>query len=151
MTWEGVKRRASAELWWVVAPQFAAAILVLAAIDLGPAWSAAHGHGIHGSFTVTDESCGGKGGCSYTGDFVSEDGTVRLSDLPYEDGDVNEVGDQVEAIVPAHREVAYSAHGSSAYKWIIAVMVTCCFALFVWLILLASRRSERRNQSRPTT
>ncbi|MFC7487091.1 hypothetical protein ACOCJ7_00895 [Knoellia sp. CPCC 206453] len=47
--------------------------------QVGPAWSASRGHGIGGSFVVTEESCGKT--CDYYGTFTSDDGRYTFHDV----------------------------------------------------------------------
>jgi hypothetical protein len=51
-------------------------LLTMAILNVGPAWSAMLGHGIHGTFTA--ESClHGKDGCFWQGSSVPDDGKDR--------------------------------------------------------------------------
>jgi hypothetical protein len=58
------------------------------ATQLGPALRASHGQGIHGTFVATTQVCG-KGGCSWTGNFVLPDGRVTVRDVPFNGGTSN--------------------------------------------------------------
>jgi hypothetical protein len=65
----------------------------------GPAWAAAHGRGVTGQVTVTSESCGGKGGCHYSGDFRSDAGGYSFTDV-----ELVGASGQVGSAVPAYYE-----------------------------------------------
>jgi hypothetical protein len=62
----------------------------------GPAWAAAHGHGVPGQLTVMSRDCSGKGGCTHRGDFRSTDGQYAFDDV-----DLIGAGGDVGATVPA--------------------------------------------------
>ena len=48
--------------------------------DAGPSWQAARGNGEPGTVVVLSQSCG-KGGCDHYGDWTSDDGSRRLTDV----------------------------------------------------------------------
>ncbi len=49
--------------------------------DLGPAWSAAHGGGVHGTLHVESSECAGRGPCQPIGTFTADDGAFVLQDV----------------------------------------------------------------------
>lgn len=72
-------------------------LVSLAVHQAGPAWAAAHGHGVPGQLTVMSKDCGGKGGCSHRGDFRSTDGQYAFDDVDLIGGE-GEVGSTVPAL-----------------------------------------------------
>jgi hypothetical protein len=86
-------------LWRAFLVALGCVFLWLGLEQAGPAWAAAHGSGVTGQLTVTSESCGGKGGCDYSGDFRSDDGRYSFTDV----GLVGASG-QVGSAVPAYYE-----------------------------------------------
>lgn len=62
-------------IWIVLGPAFAVSIVVWGAIGIGPAVSAAMGHGTRGYFVAQRPNCG-KGGCTWSGQFRLPDGEI---------------------------------------------------------------------------
>jgi hypothetical protein len=106
-----LKPRDWASLWFI--PATALLILVGAALDLGPARRASGGEGIPGTFTATRPVCGTGPGCSWHGDFLSDDGTLRLTDVLIDDG-ADHAGQTVEAIYAGRGSVPLL--GRSLYR-----------------------------------
>jgi hypothetical protein len=46
--------------------------------DIGPAWDAANGRGVHGTMIVHERDCRGRGPCNPRGSFESDDGSLRI-------------------------------------------------------------------------
>jgi hypothetical protein len=66
----------------------ACAVVLLAGgiSTIGPAIRASHDQGIRGSFVAVTEHCGGRGGCSWNGNFVRPDGFVLLRNVSFNAG-----------------------------------------------------------------
>jgi hypothetical protein len=151
-----LKPRDWASLWFI--PATALLLFVGAALDLGPARRAARGEGIHGTFTATRPACGKGPGCSWHGDFVSDDGALRLTDVLIDDGDkdvVDRVGQTVTAIYAGRGSTptVYPAEGSDGWviaAWIFASGVLVYVAYFFLLGLSVYRyRRDYRSVGRP--
>ena len=84
-------------LWFI--PVLGALLVFSAALDLGPSIKASRGEGIHGTFTK-DKACGTAGACTWHGQFVSDDGRVRLKDVAIDGGAhvAHGVGSTVDAL-----------------------------------------------------
>jgi hypothetical protein len=63
--------------------------------ETGPSWQAAQGRGEPGTVVVMSQSCG-KGGCDHYGDWTSDDGRRRLTDVNIV-GDGGDVGTRLRA------------------------------------------------------
>jgi hypothetical protein len=60
------------------------AVLVVGSVTIGPAVSAAEGHGTHGYFTARFVACHRRSGCEWKGDFArSRGGPATRTDLEY--------------------------------------------------------------------
>jgi len=62
---------------WAAGPLIALVFLIGITPELGPAWRAAFGAGVAGTFTSTHSSCG-RIDCTYYGPFDSADGKLHL-------------------------------------------------------------------------
>jgi hypothetical protein len=106
-------------LIWIALPVLLANAVWFGAADLGPSIRAAEGHGRPGVFTITDQSCG-RQGCTWSGDFASDDGTVVRCGVNY-DGQVADgvgIADEVRAIDNGGFDV-YQPSGS--WHWLMDV------------------------------
>jgi hypothetical protein len=61
------------------------ALVVMAGISIGPAFSAFLGHGTRGYFVAQDENCSNHG-CTWDGRFQLPDGTVTRPSVSFNDG-----------------------------------------------------------------
>ena len=88
-------RRSSASwddwLWKYIVPPLAVLVLFFVVMDFPESIDAANNKGAPGTFTSTRSDCHARGGCTYYGRFVTDDGTVTLKNVFIEDG-VEEVG-----------------------------------------------------------
>jgi hypothetical protein len=121
-------------------------ILFFAVQDIGPSWRARFGEsGTPGTFTAMEEDCSGRGGCSYWGEFVSDDGSIVRRDviLGSGHGDVT-VGDSTLAYDVGDRAAVYPPGGG--HDWIFVTLLLMGSVLFlgawIWFVaLLALRRA----------
>ncbi|WP_019146501.1 hypothetical protein [Aeromicrobium massiliense] len=119
--------------WWTHLKALGTVVvaLVLGAfflLDLPTDRAAARDEGVPGIVTVTDESCGGRGGCSYDGTFVSLDGRLRLEDAYLVDVG-GEVGDRFDAQYFASNDSVYSV-GSGEWRLSLAAVA----AAAAWIV-----------------
>ena len=74
-----------------------------------PAWAAAHGLGVHGSFAITSVDCGGRGPCHHYGNFRSADGQYAFTDVEVI-GNSGEVGSSIPALYEGSGEAPESVY-----------------------------------------
>ena len=97
-------------LWRVFLLGLGCFLAWMALHQAGPAWAAAHEHGVPGVVTVTSEDCGGKGGCHYAGDFHSTDGRYTFKDVELV-GASGPVGSNVAAFYEGDGDTPDSVYG----------------------------------------
>jgi hypothetical protein len=131
----------------VVAGSLAAMAIVGVAFAIGPAISAARGHGTPGWFTDAYQQCMRRLGCSWVGTFVSKSGHQVVPGVAY-DGSLpagTPPGERIPAIYPGLHAV-FPLHGS--YYWIPAivfmVLVGGAVALLLWISPLGSGPARTR-------
>lgn len=117
--------------------------LGFAAVALTDAVPAALGRGVPGTFSATQQHCGSKGRCSWSGTFHAADDAFLLTGVRYEDRGVDRPGDSIEAVVtdgPAsHR--AFARHGSTV--WVPVLVVALFFGAVAAGCTYALARSVR--------
>ena len=130
--------------WRIGVPVFAALVLPVIISDIGPAWAAHLKDGVPGTFTALVGNCGGRGPCTWRGDFVSDDGTLRRTDVGLASGgDIDRVGDWTRAIDTGNRVNVYPAGGG--WDWLLVSM----FLVFVgglaalWVLDMLGRIGRR--------
>ncbi|MFK4087798.1 hypothetical protein ACI2LF_27045 [Kribbella sp. NPDC020789] len=107
----------------VVYPLLAAGLLVYVIVDLQSLLRVAHNEGIAGTFTVTRTECRPwyeKGGCSTYGDFVSNDGSIQLSNVLFE-RNPGDVGTQVPGQYLREDPPLIYAEGSGEWRFAAAI------------------------------
>lgn len=85
---------------------FGCVVLWFGTGQAAPAWRAAHADGVSGEVILTDVNCAGKGPCSRTGNFRSDDGAVNLVDVEIV-GAGGRTGDGVPAFYEGDRTQVY--------------------------------------------
>jgi hypothetical protein len=134
-------------LWWLGVPLLCVAALFYGSQDVGPAWTAKFGHGVQGTFTAQDQSCG-RYHCQWRGSFTSDDGVIHRDDVGLATGgsDLN-LGDTTAAIDTGDRTLVYPVDGGSDWLILPPLMVTAVGFLIAWGISLWRRR--RRIEAVP--
>lgn len=120
--------------WWRLLPPLLAAIVLLYGVqDAGPSWRAARGDGTPGTFTI-EEVQRSRGGCSWRGDFASDDGRIRRADVTLDEcrEDVP-VGSDVRAIDVGSRAAVYPAEGSRQVLIVLVLLVASVVVLAGYL------------------
>ena len=149
--WRGASRvgKALLSVMYLVLAVFA---LVIVLVELPGSMRAARNEGVPGTFTAVRKACSppgrGGGGCSSFGDFVSRDGTIRLTDVVYE-GDPGNVGDSVPAqYVGGVDPVIINEFDSKEWMYLVAIGIGAAgyLAYRGWRLIrtLRSRRFLRR-------
>ncbi len=135
-------------IWWLGVPVFCTLLLPLIASDLGPAYDAHRGRGTPGVFVATSEDCGGKGGCSYTGDFRSDDGTVVRKDVGIASGSqVHDVGDASKAVDTGSDGYVYPAGGGHDWLYVTGFLIVAAGLALVWVASVADAVVTRRGSA----
>lgn len=136
-------------VWRYLTPFIAAFVIYQAGSSIGPAWRAHQGDGIRGMVTVTQRDCSGRGGCSYTGDFVSDNGKDRRQDVGLASGFSNlAVGVRVVAFDNGDPDNVFPPGGGE--DWILTglFLVGSIIALLAWIYLVAMKRTRANVTSR---
>lgn len=107
-------------LWRIGVPVLIAFTLPVMLSDIGPAWAALAGHGVHGTFTAKRADCSKT--CFWHGDFVSDDGARHRADVALgSGGHVNRVGDSVPAVDTGDRVLVFPRGGG--FDWFLIVLL----------------------------
>lgn len=106
----------------------------MAILNVGPAWSATLGHGIHGTFTA--ENCRyGKDGCFWQGSFVSDDGKDRRDGVELGGGNsVTQVGQRVAALDTGDWANVYPAGGGEDWAVAPVILLLSLAGLAYWTV-----------------
>lgn len=134
-------------LWWIGLPMLCVVTLFYGAQDAGPAWTARFGHGVHGTFTAQDQSCG-RYHCQWRGSFTSADGKVHREDVGLASGGPDlALGDTTAAIDTGDRTLVYPVDGG--WDWLImpVLLIAAVGFLIAWGVSLWRRL--RRAPVRP--
>jgi hypothetical protein len=122
------RRRGKAAVYPLIVLALGAVLLGWKVPEIGPAFRAAAGSGTPGTFTLEQQRCS-KGGCKWSGSYVSTDGRVVRHDVLFA-GDLPEkfeIGRQVSAKNTGSPTYVYSPGGAQAENRSLAV------ALFIGL------------------
>jgi hypothetical protein len=93
------------------------AVVVFMAVSIGPAISAAQGHGTRGYFVAQYESCR-QHGCTWSGEFRLPDGQVTRNDVGFDGSYASmRVGSVVPALDTGDFSNVFPRHGSK--NWLI--------------------------------
>ncbi len=123
-------------------------MVVVGAIEIGPAYAAAHGHGTLGYFTaVSRGDCVRENDCTWTGTFAS----LNLRDLRNNvrmDGSwaYVEPGTTIPALDSGDPFVVFPRHGSTRWHEDVSFLAIGGTILVTWLLVAGRRlwRSRRR-------
>jgi hypothetical protein len=139
--------RTDPRLWalkWVFSPVFGVLFLIVGAVEIGPAVTAAQGHGAAGYFVAEAEHCG-KGGCSWTGDFVGRDNRVTRQNVGFMGPHgVLYRGDRLAALDTGAPGAVYARHGSRDWLGDLALLVAGALVLGLWTWRMPYRLMRRR-------
>jgi hypothetical protein len=119
-------------VWWIGVPVLCAVALFYGAQDVGPAWTARFGDGVHGTFTAQDQSCG-RYHCQWRGSFVSVDGGIRRDDVGLASGGADlSLGGSTGAIDVGDRTLVYPVGGGWDWLLTTATLVAAVGFLIAW-------------------
>ncbi len=120
-------------------------LVVLMGVSLGPAVSAAEGHGTRGYFVAQAESCG-RHGCSWSGLFRLPGGQVTRTGVTF---DGSYPGMHIGSVVPALDSGDFSnvfpRHGSDSWLFDLAegVLGICLIGQTIWTWAKRRRAADR--------
>jgi hypothetical protein len=152
--WKAFDRRGSDKVssfvWRYLTPFIAGLLIATTASDLGPSWRAHQGRGTPGMVTVTHKDCGRS--CSYSGDFVSDDGTIRRADVGLATGfsDVA-VGVRLRAIDEGSAYNVYPPGGGEDWILTSLLFAAAIVVLLAWTYRVPVQILRRRGQPSPGT
>lgn len=135
-------------LWWIGVPLMCAGALFYGAQDVGPALTARFGHGVHGTFTAQEQSCG-RYHCQWRGSFTSDDGATHRDDVGLATGGPDlSPGGTTPAVDAGDRTLVYPVDGG--WDWlIVSVTLVGAFGFLVaWGVSLWRRTRPRADPVR---
>ena len=125
-------------------------VVVFVGVSIGPAISAAQGHGTRGYFVAQSESCG-RHGCTWRGEFRLPDGQVTRNDVGFEGSYASmQVGSVVPALDTGDFSNVFPRHGSTSWLFELAAGVFAIFLICRATWKLAKRRRGRFGASADT-
>jgi hypothetical protein len=110
------------------------ALVVLMGVSIGPAVSAAEGHGTRGYFVAHSESCG-RHGCSWSGLFRLPGGQVSRRDVTFNGSYPGmHIGSVVPALDSGDFSNVFPRHGSNSWLFELAAGVfgICLIGQTIW-------------------
>lgn len=130
---------------WLGGP-FALFIVVLAVVDLPESIHASHNEGVRGVFTSERADCSGRGGCTYFGRFVSDDGSLDLDEV-FIDSGAGKVGVTVDAQYFQNSRTSDKVYelGSRDWVWVLLFLAggVPYFCWWSWNVVIQPLRSRR--------
>ncbi|WP_166843759.1 hypothetical protein [Isoptericola sp. BMS4] len=144
------RRRRLVSFWLVVVPAWVVSIaLGVAWVGLGVFWSvdswqATHG-GIEGRFIPQVKNCGRD--CTWSGDFVSDDGEHDLADVQFSSGfgepQPEATGEALEPVVVSPGGIdVYNPHDKTwAFAWVMAAMGPA----ITWVMIIGIRQARAQS------
>lgn len=98
-------------------------MLMFGAVSIGPAISAAKGHGVKGYFVAQSQICG-RYGCSWSGDFRLPGGQVTRTEVGFDGSDSSmRVGVVVPALDTGDTSNVFPRHGSLSWLFHLGLLV----------------------------
>jgi hypothetical protein len=117
-----------------------AIMLLYGAISIGPAISAAEGHGTKGYFVAQSLNCG-RHGCNWSGEFRLPDGQVTRTGVGFTGGDTGmHVGTVVPALDTGGLFDVFPRHGDTSWLLSLALLVGGAGLLGYRIVTWARRR-----------
>jgi len=136
----GWRRRPPGPVFWLV---FGIVLLVYASISIGPAVSAARGHGVRGYFVAQAESCG-RNGCSWSGLFRLPGGQVTRRGVNFFGSESGmHAGSVVPALDTGDLSGVFPPHGDKGWLADLAIgaIGTALIARSIWTWKKRRRRA----------
>jgi hypothetical protein len=119
-------------------------MILVGAIQFGPALAAAEGHGTAGHFVAEVENCN-NGRCSWTGNFLAPDGRVTIRNVGFmgPHGTLYR-GDRLAALDTGDPAGVYARHGSRDWIADLASIVVGVIGFGLWAWRVPYRAPRRR-------
>ncbi len=108
---------AAASFIWIVPLATAGTMIPLGATEMDQSIRAADGQGIPGVVVPTDENCGGDGPCSWTGNFTSSSGRLRLRNVDIASG-AQAVGKPFSGLYEGSAFIENQVYPYGSHQWI---------------------------------
>ena len=139
-------RFSKSQVWWFVLLVCALSFLYVSASHLGPALSAARGHGVRGEWVAEQLLCSRRGGsCQWTGEFVLPNGKVQLPAVLYTGAETSvSAGWTVPALDSGAGDEVYPVYGST--RWVHDVIGIAGAGVVIGLLGWRSVRAQRRRR-----
>ena len=123
---------------------FGIVLLVVAGVGIGPAVSAARGHGVRGYFVAQAENCG-RHGCSWSGLFTLPGGQVTRSGVDFfGDESGMHAGSTVPALDSGALTGVFPRHGNDGWLEypVMGTVGTALIAQSIWALVRRRRRAS---------
>ena len=131
---------------WVLPLAIAVTMVGLGATEMDQSIRAADGQGIPGVVVPTDENCGGDPPCSWTGNFTSSGGRLRLMNIDISGG-AQEVGKPFRGLYEGSAFIENQVYPYGSHQWIWDIGFLIFGAMMLGLaagVTIAWRRTRRR-------
>jgi hypothetical protein len=102
---------------WILPLAVAGMAIGMGATEMGQSMRAADGQGIPGVVVPTDENCGGTPPCSWTGNFTSSSGRLRLKNVDISSG-AQEVGKPFGGLYEGSTFFGNQVYPYGSHEWI---------------------------------
>jgi hypothetical protein len=127
-----------------IVPLVLCSFLVVLGLDIGPAWSAKFGGGVHGTFTAYECERASAHHCFWVGTFASDDGRVQREDVGFDSGKVTHVSQRVRAVDTGDRVDVYPEDGG--WDWLLitifTVLLSAALALWIYIVPVQALKHE---------
>jgi hypothetical protein len=133
--------------YWILGPLVPLFVIVVVAINLPPAISAALGHGTRGSFTAVQYTRSGRGSGVWSGTFTPANNGPAVTDVSFN----GLSGVQPGSVVPALYDggEAYTAHGSTEWLVDVVILLVCLGFLVSWCQRVLFKHVRQRGSVPP--
>ena len=131
---------------WVLPLTIAVTMIGLGATEMDQSIRAADGQGIPGVVVPTDENCGGDPPCSWTGNFTSSGGHLRLKNIDISGG-AQKVGKPFHGLYEGSAFFENQVYPYGSHQWIWDIWFLLFGAMMLSLaagVTIAWRRTRRR-------
>lgn len=132
---------------WALGPLIPLVVVVLIAINLPPAISAALGHGTRGSFTAVQYDSSPRGSGSWTGTFTPANDGPAIQDVTYNGLSGVQPGGVVPALYVGGE--AYAAHGSTEWVTEVLILLAALVVFVSWCRRVPLRHRRQRGSVPP--
>ncbi len=131
---------------WVLPLAIAVTMVGLGATEMDQSIRAADGQGTPGVVVPTDENCDGDPPCSWTGNFTSSSGHLRLTNIDITGG-AQAVGQPFRGLYEGRAFIENQVYPYGSHQWIWDILILIFGAMMLGLaagVTIAWRRTRRR-------